>query len=223
MSVKLYQIYFNDDQLKKLYDFAIPFYNTDLTIFFENSVIASIVPYETSDKIAICSWKLKDKLCWNLGWPRRPHEITEELLNRDYDVLPFTRNSKYHTMLAAANGWHPGFKEAMTQIVEGIGKKMPLEVKIPIYQNAFSAKLEIYKDYVSDYLNPAMELIKNDPAVYKMATVDSNYTKLMRDDCAKADYLQSKIGFPYYPLVPFLLERLFSVYVQNKKINVTLL
>lgn len=223
MSVEFYQIYYKDEQLINIYPFAKPFKNEGLSIFFENEVIRQIVSYETSDKLAICSWKLKDKLQWNLAWPRRPHEITEEILNSDYDVMPFTRNSKYHTMLAAANGWHPGFKDAMTRIVTGIGKKMPEEVKIPIYQNAFSAKLEIYKDYVSDYLNPAMELIKNDPEVYKLATVDSHYTKLMREDCAKADYLQSKIGFPYYPLVPFLLERLFSVYVHNKNINVTLL
>lgn len=223
MSVEFYQIYYKDEQLINIYPFAKPFKNEGLSIFFENEVIRQIVSYETSDKLAICSWKLKDKLQWNLAWPRRPHEITEEILNRDYDVLPFTRNSKYHTMLDAANTWHPGFKEAMTRIVTGIGKNMPGEVKIPIYQNAFSAKLEIYQDYVSDYLNPAMELIKNDPEVYKMATVDSYYTKLMREDCAKSDFLQDKIGFPYYPLVPFLLERLFSIYVHNKKVNVTFL
>lgn len=124
-------------------------------------------------------------------------------------------------MLNAANGWHPGFKDTMTKIVEGIGKFMPSEVKIPIYQNAFSAKREIYQDYVNDYLNPAMELVKNDPEIYKLATVDGNYTKLMREDCASKQYLQEKIGFPYYPLIPFILERLFSVYVHNKKINVT--
>lgn len=219
-----YQIYYHESQKENMFPFATPYFNDGLTIFFENSVIAEIVSRETeADKLAICSWKLKDKLQWNLAWPRRPHELTEEILNSDYDVLPFTRNSKYHTMLAAANGWHPGFKDAMTRIVTGIGKKMPEEVKIPIYQNAFSAKLEIYKDYVSDYLNPAMELIKNDPEVYKLATVDSHYTKLMREDCATSDYLQQKIGFPYYPLVPFLLERLFSVYVHNKNINVTFL
>lgn len=221
MSANLYQIYYKDEQLTNLYPFAIPYKNKALTIFFENDVIRQIVPHGTSDKIAICSWKLKDKLKWNLAPPRRKEEITEEKLNSDYDVMPFTRNSKHHEMINAASLWHPGFREAMTAIVKGIGKNMPREVKIPIYQNAFSAKREIYQDYVNDYLNPAMELIKNDADVYKMATVDSYYTKLMREDCASAEYLQGKIGFPYYPLVPFLLERLFSIYVHNKNIKVT--
>lgn len=221
--MKFYQIYYKDSQLSNLFSFATPYFNNELTIFFENVPISEIVPYETSDKIAICSWKLKEKLCYNVGNPRKPEHITEEILNSEYDVLPFTRNTKYHEMIGAASTWHPGFKETMTRIVEGVGKKMPGEVKIPIYQNAFSAKREIYQDYVKDYLNPAMELIKNDPEVYKMATVDSNYTQLMRQDCASPEYLQEKIGLPYYPLVPFLLERLFSVYVQNKGIKVTFL
>lgn len=95
MSVEFYQIYYKDEQLTNIYPFAKPFKNEGLSIFFENEVIRQIVPYGTSDKLAICSWKLKDKLQWNLAWPRRPHELTEKILNRDYDVLPFTRYSKY--------------------------------------------------------------------------------------------------------------------------------
>lgn len=208
-----------------MYPFSIPYFNNDLTIFFENDIISKLVMASKADKIGVVSWKLSHpqhtKLGWNLGWPRRIEEITEEVLNRDYDVLPFTRNSKYHEMLGAASQWHPGFRPALTKIVEGIGKKMPFEVKKPIYQNAFMAKREIYQDYVTDYLNPAMELIKNDPEIYKLATADSNYTQLARQGAANAEYLKEKIGFPYYPMATFLLERLFSIYVHNKNINVT--
>lgn len=225
--VEFYQIYFREYQKETMYPFAIPYFNNDLTIYFENSVISKLIKGTIADKIAVCSWKLSHpkhtKLGWNVGWPRKIEQITEEVLNSDYDVLPFTRNTKYHEMLGAASLWHPGFRPALTKIVEGIGKKMPLEVKKPIYQNAFSAKLEIYQDYVTDYLNPAMEIIKNDPEIYKLATADSNYTQLARQDAASAEYLQEKIGFPYYPMTPFLLERLFSIYVHNKNINVTYL
>lgn len=204
-----------------MWPFAIPYKNENLTIFFENDPIVKLVTETKADKIAVCSHKLKNKLRWNVAPPQIPEHITEEALNRDYDVLPFTRNTDQHKMIGAASNWHPGFREALTQIVQRIGKKMPFEVKIPIYQNAFSAKREIYQDYVNDYLIPAMELIKNDPEVYKMVTVDSNYTVLAKKDAASPEYLQKKIGFSYYPLVPFLLERLFSVYIHNKKINVT--
>lgn len=218
-----YQIYFKDEQKANMWPFAIPYKNENLTIFFENSIIADLVPRGTSDKLAICSWKLKEKIQWNVGKPRKPEDLTQEALNGEYDVLALTRNSKYHHMIAAASIWHPGFRETMTKIVNGIGKKMPTEVKVPIYQNAFSAKREIYLDYVNDYLNPAMELVKNDPEIYKLATVDSNYTKLNKKDAASAEYLQEKIGFSYYPLITFILERLFSVYVHNKNIKVSYL
>lgn len=220
---EFYQIYYHDSQKENMWPFAIPYLNENLTIFFENAPISKLVTETKADKIAVCSWKLKDKLRWNLGKPRIREDITQEVLNSDYDVLPFTRNSQHHQMLQAASQWHPGFRETMTKIVEGIGKKMPGEVKIPIYQNAFSAKREIYQDYVKEYLNPAMELVKNDPEIYKLATRDSHYTKLIKHEGASAEYLAEKLGFPYYPLVTFVLERLFSVYIHNKKINVTFL
>lgn len=219
--MQFYQIYFHESQKQNMWPFAIPYYNDGLTIFFENEVIVKLVTETKADKIAVVSWKLKNKIKWNLAPPRRPEELTEEVLNNDYDVLPLTRNSRYHQMLAAADQNHPNFRSTMTKIVEGIGKIMPFEVKVPIYQNAFSAKREIYQDYVNDYLIPVMELVKSDPEIYKLATVDSNYTTLTRKDCLSATELQERIGMPYYPLIPFILERLFSVYIENKKIKVT--
>lgn len=225
MAAELVQIYYREDQKEGLFPFAIPHKNEGLTIFFENSIIADVAMASKAEKVGVCSWKLSHpqhtKLKWNLGFPRKISDITEELINSDYDVLPFTRNSPQHKMLNAADMWHPGFRPALTKIVEVIGKKMPFEVKKPIYQNAFMAKREIYQDYVTDYLNPAIVLIENDPEINKLATADSNYSHLIKKDAASPEYLQEKLGMPYYPLVPFLLERLFSIYIENKRINVT--
>lgn len=219
--VEFWQIYYKDEQLKHLYSFAKPYKNENLTIFFENSVIKELVMQTTAKKIGVCSWKLKEKLCFNVGNPRIPDHITEEVINSEYDVLPFTRNTKYHETLAALEFWHKGSVDLLRKILSILGIFMPSEVKPAVYQNAFMAKTEIYQDYVTTYLSPAMELIKNDPEIYKLATVDSNYTNLTKEDAAKPEYLQEKIGMSYYPLVPFILERLFSIYLHNKKINVT--
>ena len=80
------------------------------------------------------------------------------------------------------------------------------------------ARTDIYKAYVANYLSPAMELISNDRVINEMAMRDSNYSRLSKQS---AEPLQDKIGISYYPMVPFLLERLFSVFCQNEKINVT--
>ncbi len=218
MSFELYQVYYREEQLSEIYPFAVPYKNEGLTIFFENEIISRLAMASKADKIAVCSWKLRRKQKYNVGFSR---PITQELIESEYDVLSFTKNSGQHKMLNIASIWHPGFRPALTKIVEGIGKRMPFEVKKPIYQNHFSAKREIYHDYITDYLNPAMELIKNDPEIYKLSTADSNYSQLIKKDAASPEYLQEKIGFPFYPLAPFLLERLFSIYVHNKNINVT--
>lgn len=216
---ELLQIYYKDEQLKELYPCAIPYKNEGLTIFFENEIISRLAMESKADKIAVCSWKLRMKQRYN--FPPKSREITQELLESQYDVLSFTKNSRHHTMLAAAEQWHPGFRTTLTKIVEGIGKNMPLEVKKPVYQNHFSAKSEIYHDYLTEYLNPAMQLIKNDPEIYQLAIQDSNYSQLMKKDAVSPEYLQEKIGMPYYPLCPFLLERLFSIFLDKKNINVT--
>jgi hypothetical protein len=93
-----------------------------------------------------------------------------------------------------------------------------LEVKDAIYQNHFMARKEIYQAYVDRWLIPAMEQIENDPVIHEMAMRDSNYSQLSQQS---AQHLKDKIGIGYYPMIPFLLERLFSVFCQHERIKVT--
>lgn len=217
MAAELTQIIYDESQRAACYPFAKIYFNNTLTVFFENTIIVDVVSTSQADKIAVCSWKLKEKMRWYIGTPR---PITETLLNSDYEVMSFTKNTKHHQMLAAADRWHPGFRETLKKICESIGVKTPGEVRIPIYQNHFSARREIYQDYVKNYLSPAMEVIKNDHHINKLAMADSNYSLLDKSSPEKLNALKEKIGIPYYPMVPFLLERLFSVYVHNNKIKV---
>ena len=218
MSAKLFQIYYEDSQKSQMFPFAIPHYNESLTIFFENEVIRTLVMAENCKKIAVCSWKLREKLRWFIG---RKRPLTQELLESDYDVLSFTKNTKYHRMLDNADAWHPGFKGIFKKILDAIDVPMPPEVKTPIYQNHFSANTEIYQHYIVEYLNPAMLVMMHDKEIHGLVMRDANYSQLDKQSAAKSEDLQKKIGVPYYPLAPFLLERLFSVFVHNKKINVT--
>lgn len=214
-AAELVQIFYEEEQKVHCFPFARLHFNDRLTIFFENSVIKDLVLASESEKLAICSWKLKQKLRWYIGKHR---ELTQEVMDSDYDILSFTRNSASHQMLAAANKYHKGFKEGMQKICDHIGLKVPGEVKQPIYQNHFSAKREIYRDYVQNFLSPAMEFMSTD--MKELAMSDSNYSQLSRSKITP-EYLMDKIGLPHYPLAPFILERLFSVYIQNKKIKVT--
>lgn len=213
---ELIQIYYDDDQLSALYPFATPCKNEALDIFFENSVIAHLVPERTADKISICSWRLREKMAWQLKLPR---ELTQSVLDADdYDVLSFTNNSHAHKMLAAAEGWHPGFTETLKMVLESINQPLPFLIRHPIYQNHFSARADIYKEYVATWLQPAINAMKNDATINARIMIDSKYIDHKR---RTPEFLQDKIGIPYYPLAPFILERLFSVYCASKNINIT--
>lgn len=215
--IEFYQIYFREEQKESLYPFSIPVKNESLTVFFENDCIVRLVTASKASKVAVCSHKLRQKLRLYVG---RPREITLELLESDYDVLSFTRNTSNHKMIAAAEIWHKGFRDIMQKLVEGIGKNWPREVKQPIYQNHFSASREIYQDYVKTYLIPSMDMIKYDTGMNTLAMQNSGYQDLNKTAMRPAQCME-KLGIPHYPLIPFLLERLFSVYVENNKIRVT--
>jgi hypothetical protein len=215
MPVELFQIYYHENQLSKILPFAIPHYNPGLTIFFENAVIKDLVSKTTSEKIGVCSWKLGDKM-------RRMH--LENLLHKkdsDFQVLSLTRNSGRHQMLAMANAWHPGFMKTIRLLWEKIGLKMPGEAKQPIYQNHFIAKTEVYRDYVENFLSPAMEVTEKDEEVRNLMLQPSGYGKLNRH--ADVRSVKQKLGLDDYPLAPFILERCPSLYFQLKGYNVTYL
>lgn len=207
VAAQLIQIYYDESQLKELYPFAVPYFNEKLTVFFENSVIADLVMKTNASKIGVCSWKLRQKQRgYYIG---RPKPITQEVINGDYEILSFTKNTKYHQMIAAATQSHKYFQPTFDKILKAIGKTRPHEVKNPIYQNHFIAKREIYQDYVKNWLIPAMEVMENDPEIKELCYKDSNYSNLSG---GSAMNLEKQIGLSYFPMHPFLLERLFSVY-----------
>ena len=215
---ELYQIYYEESQLQKVFNFSIPYYNQGLTIFFENDPIAKLVLSTKADKVGVTSWKLQEKMRARVGL-RQP--LTVEALNSDYQVLSFTRNSQRHTMLAMANAWHPGFIPTIKLLWEKLGYKMPGEAKNPIYQNHYAAKTEIYQDYVKNFLQPAMELTLKDEELNKMMLQESNYGKLQKGCDLKS--VKEKLGLNFYPLAPFILERCPSLFFTMKNIPVTYL
>ena len=213
-----YQLYYKDEQKEKIYAFAQPYRTEGLTIFFENHWIAQLVLSTKADKIGVTSWKLADKMRLRVGL-RQP--LTVEALNSDYQVMSFTRNSQRHGMLAMANAWHPHFLTTIKLLWEKLGYKMPGEAKNPVYQNAYTAKTEIYRDYVTNFLAPAMELTEKDEELNKMMSQPSGYGKLARGADIKS--VKEKLGMADYPLSPFILERCPSLFYQMKGIQISYL
>jgi hypothetical protein len=122
-------------------------------------------------------------------------------------------------VLASAEVWHPGFKVLLGKICEKIGHKAYGEVKIPVYQNAFIAKTEIYQDYVKNFLSPAMEVMEKDEEIRTLCYQDSRYY-ILRENKPFRERVKQFLGLDYCPLHPFVCERFFSVYLMEKQFNV---
>jgi hypothetical protein len=216
--MSLHQIYYKAEQLPKLYPFAVPYFNQSLTIFFENKPIQEVVSQATSKNVGVCSWKLADKMKIRVGLR---NALTESFINSDFEVLSLTKNSKRHKMLAMANAWHNGFIPTLDLLWNKLGFKRPGEAKNPIYQNHFIARTDIYKDYVKNFLNPAIELILNDPELNQMMIQPSGYGKLSRHSDIKN--VKAQLGMDDYPICPFILERCACLWFQMKGIKISYL
>lgn len=218
-TLDFFQIYFSDEQKQKLYPFAIPYKNETLTEYFENSVIAELVPKSNADLIAVCSWRLKQKR----GDSSTPMilngdlSLTEEkILNNDFDVAVLTPRSPRHQPLYMASQWHgrawdDAFNELKTGFLFPRGIKIKAELSKAIYENHFIAKREIYHTYVAECLTPAIEFMR-DKEIFK---ADSGYVRKKKDPKEIKAY-QEKSGRYDWPISVFILERLFSIYIEGK-------
>lgn len=213
-SLDFFQIYFKDEQVSHLYPFAIPYKNETLTDAFENQVISDLVPNSSADLIAVCSWRLAQKRgdCYRLT----DKSLTlDKILNVDFDVACLTPRSPSHKALLMAHEWHgKAWDEAFEELkgfLKTIGIFVPEELTKAIYENHFIAKGGIYKRYVSECLNPAIAFIEG-KEVFK---ANANYLTKKRDPKEIKDY-QDKTGRQDWPICPFILERLFSIFCEGK-------
>jgi hypothetical protein len=208
--LKFYQIYFKEDQLSELYPFSTPYLNNNLTDYFENSVIADLIPKTDADFISVCSWRLKQKRGNGI---RVNKGLTVEALNDDYDIAILTPRSPSHKPLVMASLWHgKSWDEAIKDLKKFI--KIPKEVKHSIYENHFVARGEIYKDYVINCLLPVMDYMSTRPVYF----TPSGYAK--KKSPQEVEEYRKKTGHIDWPIAPFVLERLFSIWIDSKNFKV---
>ena len=104
---------------------------------------------------------------------------------------------------------HKGFMEVFTNICTDLGLKVE-EPKHTIYSNFFIAKKEVFKEY-QELLKYAIFLLETK---YKTeAWNDSGYKGLPKERLKEATELE------HYTFHTFILERLMSVWIDNKGIK----
>jgi hypothetical protein len=213
-SLYFYQVYYEDSQLDNLYPFAIPHKNDAVTNYFENSIISDLVPQSDADLISVCSWRLSNKRIDRSMQLKGKTELTYEMITEsDFDIAVLTPVSKSHQALVMAEAWHGSpWTCALKELKKFIN--VPRELNHPIYENHFIATKEIYHEYVLSFLNPVIAYMSYRPVFF----ADSNYAKRKSESDRKR--YSERTGKSDWPIAPFILERLFSIWINDKQFKI---
>lgn len=218
-SLDFIQVYFQEEQKNELYDFATPYFNEHLTRYFENAIIADLVPKCNADLIGVASWRLRKKR-GDCVYPLK-NNLTltaEKIINSAADVAILTPRSPIHKPLLAAVNWHGKAWVEAFHVFKGflrsLGITVPDELRYAIYENHFVARREVYHDYVR-ILKLSIQFME-DEAIF---LTPSGYNEKKRNP-KDAKRIKELLGLSDYPIGVFILERLFSIYINDKNLNV---
>lgn len=227
MNLAFYQIIYKDEQRTECYDFSTPFFNNTISHFFENDIIKTLVPACQSEYVSVCSWRLRKKrqdgwtpmLC---GFAGKEDDLSfEKIIKQDADIMVLTPRSIGHQMLFNASRWHGGHEHdyAWEKSIAELKKFMPVpgEVKTPVYENHFIARKEIYHEYITSCLNPVMQYMSDKDIFFS----DSGYAeKKERQSPGEVERYRKETGRKDYPIAPFILERLFSIWINDRQFKI---
>lgn len=128
-------------------------------------------------------------------------------------------------MLLMAEHWHgrswvDSFRLLTLFLKKKLGLRVPNELAHPIYSNHFIARGEIYREYVQSCLIPTIHFMKNNVKVFSQ---DAGY----RIRTSKSKDVKENLGYETassrkdWPISVFLLERLFSIWINEKNLHLS--
>lgn len=174
---------------------------------FEYNPMRELVPTFTDrDYYGIFSWKFRLKT--GLSSLSLPYFLNKKEFYK-YDIITMCYPLPL-PYLEFTEQQHKGFMDLFTKVCN----RLNIEVKEPthiVYANQFIAKGKIYKDFLK-VVNEAIELLEMDFIEY--AFLDSGYNGLPKE------ILKEKTGLDYYTMHTFILERLFSVWIEDKNYKI---
>ncbi|MFN5833975.1 MAG: hypothetical protein ACK459_09605 [Akkermansiaceae bacterium] len=204
LNIDIYGICFKDSQnteYKRIYNKVCTI--AEKSYLFEYNVIlnTSIV----NEYAGFFSWKFRAKTGMN------KRVLFNLLLDNhywNYEVINLCEPlPKPYLEFSETN--HKGFIDLFTSICADLGLKVN-EPKHTIYSNFFIAKKDVFIEY-QELLKKAIELLET--KYKKEAWNDSGYKGLPKER------LKEATGLDHYTFHTFILERLMSVWIDNKNIK----
>lgn len=240
MKLKVIQTLYQEYHKKHLIPGAEPFFNKNASVLLESAVMLDFFEkklIKDCDWFGLVSWKYEQKISGtNL---RGILHHRENLLNiknfeqvlKDNDVIAPSPSNYSNHFPEAIKSPHELLKlhsqvEAPLLLIlkrmkeKGVISHIPEEIfekNTYIYSNYWIAKREIYIDYLKNFLIPALKTTQQDKEINRMCSESGHYPHYLPEEFEK------QTGFTYYPLVPFIFERLINVYIHYKNIKPALL
>lgn len=213
MNVQLYQILYDESQRVSLSTSTSWYDNSNATNqpCLENHVIADLVmsgAHLQADYFGVLSWAFERKRAVRI-------DKLLPLVDGSVDVYAFDNMHKQPNVWTKAETWHKGIikaaREAFFEMKRADVAVQFDKVRTPnIYSNAFIARTSVYEDYVHTWLVPFMNALAH---VESAQSECKSYTALKQKQGVTTEHLQRVTGYPYYTLMPFICERLFSTYL----------
>ena len=216
--VNIYQVHFDSASRHNCYPEFLKYNNSGrLNQYFENQVIVDLIKagaHKDSAYFGVWSHDIKNELVFKEdGKTFTPDYFCELVIRHKCDVYGLQKRRKNPNIVRQAEQYHPGFVAMMTKILDMVGYgELPHRLDYIILFNHFVMRSEIYEQYVTELLKPAMEALQAIPEAW-------NEARYKRMDEATKQRFMAAYGKPYYPYHPFLLERLPSIFMQKHKFS----
>ena len=237
--IEINQIYYNESSKRNCYDFTNHYFNNPDNRFdmclFENHVISKLIEtsnLQSNDILGILSHKFKAAKSTTLIFGKQSLIFNLENIQRLFDesdtqLLSFFRTNRTKNIILQSKSNHPKtpFIQALDLLLKtaniDFNVLQPIPHRVYIMRNAFIARFGIYKKYYNEMLKPCIDAMKDESntQLQELLWRSANYSveKLRFKDNPKLTQFFNK-----YPLHPFILERLPSIWLTiNKEIICT--
>ena len=225
--IKLFQIYYNENQKSGLVDGFIPHLNENRSIYVENQCIYEIRQNKITKNtthVGVFSHKFHDKI---LSKPTLKTISTCIMSNLDGDIFSPRLDTLWWSPLRQPRPlYFPNqcnienlaipFLRDLADVSVMKHSSIDLWIKSypnPIYCNFWVAKKDIFIDYVDNFLTGVFKVIESYNRDNPIFTIDHNYPS------PPPQIWKESTGFAGYPVITFIMERLINIYIQDRSLK----
>ena len=132
---------------------------------------------------------------------------------KDYDLINVGKSYWKDTreFLQFSYKYHPKLQELLKKVLVHLNKDIYPDDDNYTYSNFFIMKADLWKDYVENWIKPALDFMENDPEYFE----DAKYITGL-----PTNKLKELTGLDHYTYHTFVLERLILYFIADKKLKV---